>query len=129
MAAAAVLTVGLVLRLRPARALSLLALPLAAGGLGVGLFHEWLELTGKLECPAGFLGLGTAPQQALVALVLLATLLIAASVRHAPLAVVGCVVLGAALAAGAIVSAPPSPLPTGPYKQVEPDVCRLPYRG
>lgn len=128
MAAAAVLMVGLLLRMRPVSALSLLALPLAVGGLGVGLFHEWLELTGKLECPAGFLGLGTAPQQALVAQVLLTGLLIGDGVRRSTFAVLGCVVLGAALAAGAMVSAPPMPAaPTRAYEK-EPDVCRPPFR-
>jgi hypothetical protein len=37
-------------------------LPLAVAGLGVALFHEYLELTGKLECPSGVMGVGTAPR-------------------------------------------------------------------
>src|SRR5262245_66543427 len=71
MGVVAVLLVGLLAGVRPASVLSLLALPLAAGGVGVAGFHVYLEQTGKLECPDGILGLGTAPQQGLAAQALL----------------------------------------------------------
>ena len=32
------------------------------------MFHDYLELAGKLECPAGIMGIGTAPQQSLTVL-------------------------------------------------------------
>src|SRR5918911_608496 len=76
MALVAVLGVGLLAgAARPGR-LALLALPLAVAGLGVALFHVWLEVRGKLECPAGVLGLGTAPQQSLVVFALVFALLL-----------------------------------------------------
>jgi disulfide bond formation protein DsbB len=118
---------------RPGR-LSLLALPVAVGGFGVALFHVYLEATGKLECPPGLRGWGSAPQQALAALTLLSVLLLADVVRHRAgatrLAVelLAAVALGAALAAGAVASAPPMPKPpAGPYEKPL-DVCRPPYQ-
>jgi len=66
MATASVLAVGLVSYGLSTSTLSLLALPLATCGLAVAGFHEFLERTGKLECPCGIFGLGTAPQQSLV---------------------------------------------------------------
>src|SRR3979411_506515 len=53
MRVAAVLAMGLLMRLRRTGGLSLLALPLALGGLGVALFHVSLEWNGTLECPKG----------------------------------------------------------------------------
>ena len=44
---------------------SLLCVPMAVGGLGVAAFHEYLVLSGKLECPLGLFGIGTAPAQSL----------------------------------------------------------------
>src|ERR687886_605295 len=70
MSLVAVLGMGLLAgAARPGR-LALLALPLATAGLGVALFHVSLEVRGKLECPRGVLGLGTAPQQSLAAFAL-----------------------------------------------------------
>ena len=66
MATAAVLIVGLIAHGVPASTLSLLALPLATSGLAVAGFHVFLEQSGTLECPPGFLGLGTAPHQSLI---------------------------------------------------------------
>src|SRR5438132_4407502 len=54
-----VLATGL---LTGARRVEILALPIATAALAVGVFHEYLELTGKLECPKGILNLGSAPQ-------------------------------------------------------------------
>jgi len=75
MATASVLAVGLVSRGLSTSTLGLLALPLATCGLAVAGFHEFLERTGKLECPAGIFGLGTAPQQSLALFMLLTCVL------------------------------------------------------
>src|SRR5436309_3284658 len=66
-----VLVMGLLTGARHSGYVSLLALPLAAGGVAVAGFHEYLEATGKLECPKGIADLGTAPQQSLAAFALL----------------------------------------------------------
>jgi hypothetical protein len=113
--------------------LSLLALPLAMAGLGVALFHVSLEMRGKLECPPGILGLGTAPQQSLAAFVLLFGLLLVDAIL-APkqgaaswIALVGALLLGAILAIGSCVANPPPPAaPSEPYAR-PPDICRPPF--
>src|SRR5262249_12993545 len=74
MSVVGVLGLGLLTR-AGARWLSLLVLPLAVAGLGVALFHVYLETAGKLECPEGVLGWGTAPQQSLAVFVVLTALL------------------------------------------------------
>jgi hypothetical protein len=134
MAAAAVLATGLLTTARPSALLPLLALPVALAGLGVAAFHEYLELTGTLECPAGFLGLGTAPRQSLGVFVLLAGLLAVPALRgpregtFGLPAVAAAAVLGALFAVGTIKSAPPMPAPpTKPYEQPL-EICRPPYR-
>ncbi len=118
---------------RPGR-VGLLALPLAVAGLGVALFHVYLEMAGKLECPQGLLGVGTAPQQSLAAFLALFALLLV-DVLRAPrvagaawAAPAGALVLGALLAVGSVVANPPPPAPpTKPYDKA-PEVCRPPYR-
>jgi disulfide bond formation protein DsbB len=129
-----VLGTGLVAGVGRAGRLSLLALPLATGGLGVALFHVSLELRGKLECPPGLFGLGTSPQQSLAAFVVLFALLLLDALR-APkvgdnlwVALVTAVVLGALLAVGpCIANPPPPPPPTERYTTNPPDVCRPPF--
>ena len=129
----AVLGIGVLTRERHRPVLNLLALPQAVAGFGVAAFHVFLELTGKLECPSGVMGVGTAPQQSLAALaVLLAVVLVGVALsRNAgetywpPLA--GAVVLGLLLAWGAVVSAPPMPpTPTKAY-ETPLDMCRPPF--
>jgi hypothetical protein len=71
MSALAVLGMGIAAGLGRSGSLAFVALPLAVAGLGVAVFHTWLEGSGKLECPPGLLGLGTAPQQSLIIFVLL----------------------------------------------------------
>jgi disulfide bond formation protein DsbB len=61
MGVVAVLLVGLLSGQHHRTVLNLLALPLVVGGLGVAVFHVHLEQSGILECPAGVMGIGTAP--------------------------------------------------------------------
>lgn len=135
MGVVAVLGIGLLAGARHRRVLNLLALPLVVAALGVALFHVYLEASGKLECPAGVLGIGTAPQQSLA---LLAVLLVVLVVGLMPAtragesfgtASTGAVVLGLLLAWGSVVSAPPMPpVPTKAYSTPL-DICRPPFLG
>ena len=133
MAIVAILVVGWPLDPRPSGLLCALALPLAAAGLGVALFHVYLELTGKLECPGGVLGVGSAPQQSLAVFAVLLVILVSGTLSEraeGPLGlriICGATLLGAALSAASIWSAPPLPAaPTNPY--AEPlTICRPPY--
>ena len=131
MAVVAVLGVGLLAEVRHRGVLNLLVLPLAVAGVAVAAFHVFLELTGKLECPAGVLGLGTAPQQSLAALAVLLVVVTAGVVRSGgarPTASVAAVVVGLLLAWAAVASAPP--MPPAPAKAYETplDICRPPFR-
>jgi hypothetical protein len=127
MAVAAVLLIGSFLHLRQ-DALCVLVLPLAVSGLGVAVFHVYIEFAGKLECPRGIFALGTAPQQsfALLALLFAAVLGGALTLRKSSL-IAGGILLGAALAAASIWSSPPMPsAPSQPY--AEPlTICRPPF--
>jgi len=129
-----VLGIGLLTGQRHRAVLNLLALPLAVAGFGVAVFHEYLELTGKLECPAGVMGIGTAPQQSLAVLIVLLALVAVGVVQsgkvgetHLP-AMGAAVVLGLLLAWGAVASSPPMPpAPTQAYTTPL-DICRPPFR-
>jgi disulfide bond formation protein DsbB len=130
-----VLGVGLLTGVGRAAPLSLLALPLAVGGLGVAGFHEYLVQVGRLECPLGVQGVGTAPQQSLAAFALLTVVLIIdalvsrAATGSVGLALVGGLVLGALFTVAEIKSAPPPAKATRPYElPVDQDGCRPPYR-
>jgi hypothetical protein len=110
-------------------------LPLALGGLGVAIFHVSLEARDILECPAGVLGLGSAPQQSLAIYVVLTLLLLADvfSRRMATpaewAALVGGLLLGGVLVYTSIIANPPTPgVPPGGYKEPVPDICRKPER-
>ena len=134
MGVVAVLGIGLLTGQRHRGVLNLLALPLAVAGFGVAVFHVYLELTGKLECPAGVLGIGTAPQQSLAALTVLLILMVVAVVRSGqvgdfyPLAALAAIVLGALLTWGSLASSPPMPpAPAKPY-ETPLDMCRPPFR-
>jgi disulfide bond formation protein DsbB len=129
-----VYVVGLIAGLNQRAALSLLALPLAAGGAAVAGFHVWLIENGTLECPPGFLGYSTVPHQALAAFALLlfvqlCDLLMRLSSGREWLAVLVSLVVGAGLAGAGLVSAPklPDP-PKKAYEKEVPDICRRPYR-
>ena len=123
----AVLAVGLLVDRSRAEVLSLVCLPLAVAGLGVAAFHEYLVLSGKLECPKAILGIGTAPEQSLALFVLLTAAVALAALRHAA-AIAGSVALGLALAWGCVAGAPP--LPKAPDKAYEQplNTCRPPYQ-
>jgi hypothetical protein len=108
-------------------------LPLVVAGFGVAAFHVFLELTGKLECPSGVMGIGTAPQQSLTVLAVLLAAVVVGVLwsRNAgvslwpPLA--GSVVLGLLLAWGSVKSSPPMPpTPTKAY-ETPLDMCRPPF--
>jgi hypothetical protein len=129
-----VLGIGVLTGSEHRNVLNLLALPMAVAGFGVAVFHVFLEITGKLECPLGVMGIGTAPQQSLAVFLLLLVLVIVAVVRAGTLAEprlmasVAAVVLGVLFAAGAIVSSPPMPgRPTKAY-ETPLEICRPPYR-
>jgi hypothetical protein len=133
MGVVAVLGVGVLTGQRHRGVLNLLALPLTVAGVGVAVFHEYLELTGKLECPAGVMGIGTSPQQSLTVLTVLLVLVAVGIVRSGNggdfhlLAAVAAVVLGLLLAWAAVVSAPPMPpAPTRAY-ETPLDICRPPF--
>jgi disulfide bond formation protein DsbB len=134
MGVVAVLAVGLLAGSRHHAILNVLALPMAVGGVGVALFHVYLELVGKLECPGGVLGVGTAPQQALAAqAVLLTVVLVGVVLGHGAedraVPAVAAVLLGLLIAWASVASAPPSPpAPTKAY-ETPLDVCRPPFRG
>ncbi|MFL5241228.1 MAG: disulfide bond formation protein B [Gemmataceae bacterium] len=130
MGVVAVYTVGLLLHQRPGERLGFLALPMAAGALTTIGFHEYLEFNHKLECPPGYLGLGTAPQQALVILVVLTVLVIADAFRGmrslAPFSrlvlILGAAGLGVLLSYAAINTSPK--IPADYSKPL--DMCRPP---
>jgi disulfide bond formation protein DsbB len=122
-----VLAMGLLTGARRAEVLELAGLPLATAGLAVAVFHEYLELTGKLECPKGLLNLGSAPQQSLAAILVLVILLLGA-IRNKVGAIfaLSAIVLGVLFAIGAVASAPPMSPASKPY-ETPLDVCRPPY--
>jgi disulfide bond formation protein DsbB len=134
MSVVAVLAMGLLISGQREGRLAWLALPLATAGLGVALFHVSLELRGKLECPAGVFGLGTAPQQSLAMFALLFVLLLMDAWRSGGLAnrwltLTSALVLGALLSVGSCIANPPMPdAPKQPYPK-SPDVCRPPFSG
>lgn len=129
MSLVAVLGLGLLVGVAPPGRLSLLACPLAVAGLGVAGFHVWLEVSGRLECPQGVLGLGSAPQQSLGAFVVLSGLLSLDAVRSGGSLphLLGALLLGAALAIASCVSNPPMPDPPATPYPGPPEVCRPPY--
>ena len=133
MSVAAVLLIGL-LSGGPRSILNLLVLPLTVAGAAIAGNHLFLEFTGRLECPKGIYGYGTAPQQSLAAYILLVIVVMVGVARsgrigsmHRMVFPTG-IVLGIILAWACVTSAPPPPpVPTEPYKSA-PDMCRPPFR-
>lgn len=126
-----VLVVGLLTEARRTGLLNVLALPAATGGLCVAMFHEYLELTDKLKCPAGLLSAGTAPQQSLAVFMTLWFVLAIPLLHKARMISPGVTGIGIGLgilfAVGTITSAPPMPSPPNkPYEQPL-QMCRPPY--
>jgi disulfide bond formation protein DsbB len=132
MSLVAVLGMGLLTGAAKFVRLSLLALPLAVAGLGVASFHTYLEVSGKLECPAGIIGLGTAPQQSLGMFLVLSVLLLMDIFRGKSaglnywLILGGGVVLGGLLAVASSTSNPPMKKPPREVYEKLPVVCRPP---
>ena len=137
MASLAVQVLGwFVERSRPGLA-CLLSVPTAWAGMGVAVFHEYLALTGVLECPKALFGLGTAPEQSLVVFVALVFAVSAGawagrgeSQRQGVATLVGAILFGAALAGACVKSAPPLPsIPAAPYDAIKQplDTCRRPF--
>ena len=133
MGVVAVLGIGLLTGQRHRVVLNLLALPLVVAALAVAVFHVYLERTGKLECPAGVMGIGTAPQQSLAVLIVLLVLVAVGVIQSRkvggthPAATGAAVVLGLLLACGAVASSPPMPpAPSQAYK-TDLDICRPPF--
>jgi disulfide bond formation protein DsbB len=132
MSLVAVLGVGLAAGTAQPGRLGLLTLPLATAGLGVALFHVWLVVSDKLECPQGILGLGTAPGQSLAVYLLLFALLLADVLLGKPsgprtwLVLASVLVLGGLLAVASCTSNPPMPPPPPTPYAGPPEVCRPP---
>jgi disulfide bond formation protein DsbB len=131
MGALAVLGMGWLAGARSSGILELMALPCGVGGLGVAIFHEYLEQIGKLECPAGIMGLGTAPQQSLAVFVVLSAILTWRSLVGGPTGGIRlgwtgiAVILGVLFAVAAVKSAPPMPDPK-PHDYPL-NMCQPPY--
>jgi disulfide bond formation protein DsbB len=134
MGVAAILGMGLLTRVEPPQAVALIAMPLSLAALAVAVFHVYLEWADKLECPAGVLGVGTAPQQSLAILAIMLAVLVVGTAGRIPgtsnaLAASIAFVLGVALAGAAIFSAPPMPGPPAKAYDKLPDICRPPFHG
>ena len=138
MSVLAVLLIGLWTGIRPSATLGLMALPLATIGFCVACFHVYLEVAGKLECPKGIFGLGTAPTQSACILGLLFISILASVFERTQDAAVDRgqvfvkalfgILLGASLAYASWKSVPPpAPAPTKPYDQ-PPEICRPPFK-
>lgn len=116
----------------------LVALPFAWAGLGVAAFHEYLVLSGKLECPPALFGWGDGPTQSLAVFTMLTALCLAGAwaSRRTPRqglpAIIGAAFIGAGVAWACIASAPPlPPRPAQPYDPAKQpfDMCRPPFPG
>ena len=137
MAVLAVLSLGrFVERSRPGL-ICLLSVPLTWAGLGVAAFHEYLVLTGVLECPPALFGIGTAPAQSLVVFLALAAAVTGGawcgrqeSPRQRACTLFVAVMLGAVMVGACVKSAPPlPPVPAAAYDPVKQplDTCRRPF--
>lgn len=137
MAVLAVLALGrFVERSRPGL-ICLLSVPLAWAGLGVAGFHEYLVLTGVLECPTALFGIGTAPAQSLAVFSALAAAVTGGawcgrheSPRQRACTLFVAVMLGAVMEGACVKSAPPlPPVPAAAYDPVKQplDTCRRPF--
>jgi hypothetical protein len=125
-----VLVTGLLFKGVPKGFLSVLALPMAVAGLVIIILHVRLEANGTIECPSGFGGFGSVPQQALGVFVLLLVLLVIDDLKeHFAVRSFFAAALGGLLAYGAILSGPKlADAPPGGYTvDLHDDGCRKPY--
>jgi hypothetical protein len=134
MAVAGILLTALLTAARGSALPHVLALPATVAGLGIAVFHVWLEVSGTLECPHGIFGVGTAPQQSLTVFLLLLIPQSMAVIRERQsrefgiVAIVTALVFGALLGVAAIKSSPSlPPVPDQPY-DTPPAVCRPPFQ-
>jgi disulfide bond formation protein DsbB len=129
MGIAAVLAVGLVARVNRPGLVSLLCLPMLVAGLWIAAVHTNLVREGKLECPNGVFGWGSAPSQSLTVYLILAAMLavdvVSSGAMQEILPRVAAIAIGAAVAYGCLHSNPPPKAATGPDQPL--DECRKPY--
>lgn len=108
-----------------------LTVPACLLGLGVALFHVYLESSGTLECPQGIAGLGTAPMQSLALFLLLTPPVLLSAFRSTDVGAgrIGlAALLGVVFAYASIKSAPPlPPVPKEAYKDAL-IICRPPFK-
>lgn len=113
------------------------AMPFAWAGLAVAAFHEYLVLTGKLECPPAMFGWGDGPAQSLGVFCVLTAVCLAgaftnrgnSSMQGLPSILVASFI-GVGMAWACIASAPPlPPTPAQPYDSSKQpfDMCRPPF--
>lgn len=115
----------------------LVALPFAWAGLGVAAFHEYLVVTGKLECPPALFGWGDGPVQSLAVFLVLTTVCLAGAftncrnlARQGLPSILLAIFVGVAVAWACVASAPPlPPSPSQPYDPAKQpfDMCRPPF--
>ena len=137
MAVLAVLALGRFLERSRPGLICLLSVPLAWAGLGVAAFHEYLVLTGVLECPTALFGIGTAPAQSLAVFIALAAAVTGGawcgrheSPRQRACTLFVAVMLGAVMEGACVKSAPPlPPVPAAAYDPIKQplDTCRRPF--
>ena len=137
MAVFAVLALGRFVEPSRPGLICLLSVPLAWAGLGVAAFHEYLVLTGVLECPTALFGIGTAPAQSLAVFIALAAAVTGGawcgrqeSPRQRACTLFVAVMLGAVMEGACVKSAPPlPPVPAVAYDSVKQplDTCRRPF--
>lgn len=137
MAVFGLLTVGWLFARHSLPLISALSIPLVFTGLGVAAYHEYLVVNGTIECPLGFLGVGSLPAQSLMLFVILAATSITGVWSpkleiKTPRAIVAglAAVLGLLLAWASVAGSPPIPVRTKPYDpEKEPfNNCRPVYR-
>lgn len=117
----------------------LVTLPFAWAGLGVAGFHEYLVLSGKLECPPALFGWGDGPIQSLAVFAVLTAICLAGAwgsrrtaARQGLPTILCAALVGLGLAWACIASAPPlPPRPAQPYVPAKQpfDMCRPPFSG
>jgi hypothetical protein len=133
-----VLLLGLLTGMNARISVATLALPVAAAGLGVALWHVNLERQGML-CPAGVFGISTAPRQSMIAYGLLCAVLLLDAYQPGRLGngfgpVAGAVVLGLALSVPCFYGGSNvqpkwyQDIPPAEYEKERPSICVPPQK-